>query len=224
MAGENEDVPKSSSVLGPFRAFLDEYRTLLAAMAGIGATAAVTSTVTALGPPWPSRGGVAALTAITSMVLLAWTFLSARHHPKSWYLRRMKIAVASTAVFAAAYFLLWSSVIYETPKGAVVGGFSLRHDVQLVMDQDGLTADQLLSGAESDPESVWDRGSIARARVAVLAGWVAFFGSVSVVLSMLPLALEAQHAIQGPVGWGSRARSDEREGDGESHPMDTVRP
>ena len=209
MAETNEGTPPNS-VLSPFTDFLNEYKNLLVAMAGIGTTAAVSSLAMALGPPWPNRLGVATLTGVASMVLLAWTFLTWRRQGRRELRpRRMQFSAGFTALLGLVYLVLWASLVIETKRrlpcrrlqapARSPGG-----------DEEG--RDHTRAGAHprrnstptaSGPTAGWP------SQVALLASWVGFFCGISAVLTTLLLASRPRRPTGGP--WpGARARSLDR--------------
>ncbi len=191
-----------NSVLGPFVDFLNDYKTLLGTMVGLGTTAAIASMVTAIGPPWPNPSGVAAISAVASMVWLAFTFLAWRGQTDASYLGRMKLAVGLTAGFAIIYIILWASQVYDVNGSKVVGGFTVIPDVQKVMKQDGGSLEEMMKGEEGNPYKIWTRDSIIVSKVALLAAWILFFCGISFVLTTLIMALEARKAREGTQAWG----------------------
>src|SRR5262249_29181899 len=125
--------------------------------------------------------------------------------PEKHYRRSMAVAAASLAFFGILYIYYFNMLVYSTPRGHTIGGFTVLPSVAQVMRADGLTASQVLPTAQYDPEQVWEHDSIANAQNLLLLLWVGFFGSLSSMFMIIILSMESSKSKDESPGWGETA-------------------
>lgn len=190
---------KADPTINPFLRFLERYRVLLSAVAGIGTASAVISST--IGPPWPPSGGVATLTGLTTTAFLAWSYMTWRGLDAGRLRRRANATLAVAIVLTILYVTLQAQLIerFDRPQPhAYVRGLVLAERARQALDDDEIPTSlrELIDGNIDQathrhiPDGIWTDPSIALAKAGVLGAWIGLFLSISALLAILLHHLE----------------------------------
>lgn len=158
-------------------------------MVAFGAGPVLLDLVLAIGPPWPTRTGVASFTSVMAWVVLLYSFAVwesiARYRLRS-LIRTFAPLCACTLT---AYLLLSALFVVDAPdpRNQEAKGFLLQDDIRKVVSMTEETPLTLLEGNRWDPTSIWVPWTVATVRFSLLVMWIAFFACFSFMVSVFVL-------------------------------------
>ncbi|MBN8183123.1 hypothetical protein [Roseibium aggregatum] len=167
-----------------FWLLIKQYRQLIIGCLG-GSAVPIAGYFLSLSPPWPD--GIVALTSVCEMLAVIIAF---------YYMRRMKLSISnfvfptfllSFLILLGLYLFLLSSLTFTVPAtpGSIVSeryvrGLTCRDEVRKLFENDcpNLTKQQIAQ-FEYEPDQIWTRDSIDKARVSIFIVWILAFMNIA---------------------------------------------
>lgn len=191
---------ETTSPLAEFWEFAKDSQSVIAWVAKLSVAAPIVDIVANVGPPWPSRAGVAILTSLFQVIVLLLAFEFGRH--AAHRLSQLRWAMAASAMFAIPSLMLYlnaySSYVVDAPdrwNRAVVGSIFIDEKIEALYESDRSrwTPRTFLKEFKSQ-EAIWTSDSIAANRNWLLMTWLAGWACTAVVVSCFCAIQYRRHA------------------------------
>jgi hypothetical protein len=189
-----------TSATAPFISTLRNYRKVVVAVTALGSVPPILDIVMNVGPPWPTRVGVAGFTTLVVWVVLLVAYAGWKHQTLKRLRGRVTSLGAIAIVLLFAYITCRAWFVFDTgnARHQDVAGFVLQKRIVTLMELDRTKSIQdILEGAHFNPLSVWEPWTVSAARSLVLSTWILFFGCISMMTAVFVLMLEGEAAKNG---------------------------
>ena len=167
-----------------FKLLLKEYRNLAVWAVGGSLAIPIVAQLVSVVPPWPN--GVAVITGIFQLLVLALIFQMFFGRAKRLISRNMLFFTVSAFVFLLLYLMAWTFLVIPEGDGhpSFVRGLKCTSDALLVFaDGCPFLSSEDLATNEYKIEDLWTIGSIAASRLLLLSVWFSFYLSTSAALA-----------------------------------------
>ena len=160
-----------------FFSFVADFKSVVGLIGKAALIAPFATLLLNIGPPWPGKTSVPALTSLCEVLVLMYVFqfhASLSKKRLNARLRQFFLAVVGTFV---VYVFLYSFFVIDIPLDSTrdVSGFVVQPRVTQLLTAPGATIDTVLEGMEWDPFRVWEPWTIRVMRVSLLLVWIVFF-------------------------------------------------
>lgn len=175
----------SSDAMKEFWLFAKDFKSASAWVAKAAIAAPLADILLNLGPPWPSRVGVAILVCIVEVIVLMWSFEFWKHGETTIAEVRkvMRWSLIGAAFIVVPYLWLFASYVEDAPNWwtRVVIGTTYHEEIGEMVHEDPskYTTRELLERFERQPERIWTKDSIIKIQVILLACWLLFWIALS---------------------------------------------
>ena len=184
--GQELEVPQSTvnqtgAWVPRFSAYATDIRTVSGVLSkGLFLSPLVASLLLSIGPPWPSKSGVAALTSVEEVFVAILVFVAAEHLSDETFRRGLGKCASASAVFLLIYISLFAIFVRDMPDSGHqdVRGFGYSPAAQRTIGPT-YTEDDALRGAGYDPTVIWKPWTVYTVRISVVLTWLLFFCSMS---------------------------------------------
>jgi hypothetical protein len=184
--------------LSEFWEFAGDFKSVSAWVAKAAVAAPLTDILLNIGPPWPSRIGVAILVCIVEVLVLMYSFEFWRNaSPAVKDVRRvMRLGLCAVFVSFIAYVCIFAGYVVDADDAwhrEVIGYEYHKQIAELVeSDPSKYTPQELMSRFEFKAMSIWTPFSVTSMRVCVLITWMLLWVCLSVVVAAF-VALQWHH-------------------------------
>jgi hypothetical protein len=133
-----------------------------------------------IGPPWPAKTAVPALTALCEVFVLIYIFQFFTRLSRKKLDNRLRLFFVLLVVSFVTYIVLYSFFVFDITltNERDVKGFIVLPAIASQIARGG-TTEALLSGAEWDPFAIWEGWTIYSTRVGLLLSWILFFVGIA---------------------------------------------
>jgi len=166
--------------LDNFFRFVSDFKSVAALIGKAALLAPFIDLLLNIGPPWPTRTGVPALTSLAEVFVLIYIFQFYTPLSRKRLENRLRKFFILTIVCFIFYISMYSFFVYEatTTKLRDVKGFIVRPEIQKIVGPNR-TLDRVLEGAEWDAERVWETWTVHTMRISLLLAWILFFVGIA---------------------------------------------
>jgi hypothetical protein len=175
--------------LDKFFRYITDFRSVAALAGKASLLAPFVPLLSNVGPPWPNRAGVIALTTLAQMLVVIYVFQFYASLPQQRLKRYLRLFFLLLIGCFVIYFSLYSLYVFESlpedpsSKSRDVKGFILKPDVQKILLPNH-TEDELLKGSEWDPFVIYEPWTIHTMRLSLLLAWILFFVCISGIIAV----------------------------------------
>jgi hypothetical protein len=166
--------------LKDFYSFVSDFRGVAALIGKAALVAPFATLLLNIGPPWPAKTAVPALTSLCQVFVLIYIFQFATPLAKKRLGTRLRLFFGQLVISFVVYVFLYSFFVFDIrlTHDRDVKGFVIRPAIaKLVGPQH--TLESLLEGAGWDPFNIWESWTIYTARLALLFSWILFFVGIA---------------------------------------------
>lgn len=162
--------------LDNFFRFVSDFKSVSALVGKAALLAPFIDLLLNIGPPWPGKTSVPALTTLTEVFVLIYIFQFYTPLAKRRLEKRLRSFFIVIIACFLAYISLYSFFVYEaaTTKQRDVKGFIVREAIQRILGPNR-TLERALEGAEWDPLVIWEGWTVYTMRISLLVAWILFF-------------------------------------------------
>ena len=173
--------------LDNFLSFVSDFKGVAALIAKAALLAPFATLILNIGPPWPAKTAVPALTALCEVFVLIYIFQFFTRLSKKKLDTRLRLYFGLLVASFVVYLFMYSFFVFEVNNDRDVKGFILLPAVASQVAKGVDTPEELLRGAEWDPFVIWEGWTIYAMRAALLLSWILFFvaiaGSIAVFVT-----------------------------------------
>jgi hypothetical protein len=164
--------------LSSFFNFVSDFKGVASLLAKAALIAPFASLLLNIGPPWPTRTAVPALTSLCELLVLMYAFQFYTPLAKKRISTRLRAYFLQLILSFAAYISLYSFFVFKAYGDRDVKGFIVQPAIKAKLEP-GLTLEALLEGAEWDPLRIWEAWTVYSMRISLLLMWILFFVSIA---------------------------------------------
>jgi hypothetical protein len=166
--------------LDNFFRFVGDFRSVAALMGKAALLAPFVDLLLNIGPPWPGKTGVPALTTLAEVFVLIYVFEFFTPLSRKRLQTRLRVFFIILVGSFALYIALYSFSVFHGKDARKVAGFIYLPLVRQTYPNH--TREQLLPLFAHNPELLWRAWTVYTMRVTLLLAWVLFFvGIVSCI-------------------------------------------
>jgi hypothetical protein len=163
-----------------FFGFVSDFKGVAALIGKVALIAPFTTLLLNIGPPWPTRTAVPALTSLCEVFVLIYIFQFFTPLTKKALGKRLRLFFLLLVGSFILYISLYSFFVFDIPltKDRDLKGFIVQPAIAQLVGP-GRSLENLLEGAEWDPFNIWEGWTIYTTRVGLLLSWVLFFVGIA---------------------------------------------
>lgn len=182
--------------LDNFFRFVSDFKSVAALIGKAALLAPFVDLLLNIGPPWPARTAVPALTTLTEVFVLIYIFQFCTPLSKKRLERRLRSFFILLVACFIIYISLYSFFVYEIPltKSRDVKGFVVRPGIAKILGPDR-TIERALEGAEWDAFEIWEGWSVQTMRISLVLSWILFFVGIA---SSIAIFVVLQQKVSAP--------------------------
>ena len=163
-----------------FLSFVSDFKGVASLIAKAALIAPFATLILNIGPPWPAKTAVPALTALCEVFVLIYIFQFFTRLSRKKLDTRLRVYFGLLVLSFVIYLFLYSFFVFDITmtNERDVKGFILLPAIASQVAK-GETTESLLSGAEWDPFAIWEGWTIYATRAAMLLSWILFFVGIA---------------------------------------------
>ena len=174
--------------LDNFFSFVSDFKGVAALIAKAALIAPFATLILNIGPPWPAKTAVPALTALCEVFVLIYVFQFFTRLSKKKLDTRLRLYFLLLVFSFVIYLFLYSFFVFDAVANERdVKGFILLPAIASQVAK-GETTESLLSGAEWDPFVIWEGWTIYATRAGLLLSWILFFVGIAGCMAVFVIA------------------------------------
>ena len=166
--------------LDNFLGFVSDFKGVAALIAKVALIAPFGTLLLNIGPPWPAKTAVPALTALCEVFVLIYIFQFLTPLSKKRLGRRLRLFFGLLVISFVLYLFLYSFFVFDITltHERDVKGFIVQPAIARMVGP-GRSLENLLEGAEWDPFNIWEGWTIYTTRAGLLLSWILFFVGIA---------------------------------------------
>jgi hypothetical protein len=188
--------------LNNFFRFVSDFRSVAALIGKAALLAPFVGLLLNIGPPWPGKTSVPALTTLTQVFVLIYVFQFFGTLSRKRLEKRLRAFFFLLMGGFVIYIALYSFFVFETPTtDRVVKGFIIQDRIKGILGPT-YTVEDALKGYEWDSEKIWEVWTVYTMQVSLLLAWILFFvalvGCIGVFVVLQQKAFPARASTAPP--------------------------
>lgn len=187
-----------------FLSFVSDFKGVAALIAKAALIAPFATLILNIGPPWPAKTAVPALTALCEVFVLIYIFQFFTPLSKKKLGKRLRLYFGLLVISFILYVFLYSFFVFDITltNERDVKGFVVHPTIAKKIDS-GETLENLLEGAEWDPFNIWEGWTIYATRAGLLLSWILFFVGIAGSMAIFVTLQRKEARTAGPVKAGA---------------------